>query len=155
MRLPARARRLARRRRRLSSVAAGGRPRDFHAIGLGYSYRIVPTPRGLRRFKDTHLFKNTMSAVLFVLSVIAYPLLGRAGPLQPRRERVAALAIFFFLFEHTFEVIYDLRDLEGDRAVGVPTYPVATAFDVGGADRLRGCAASIGCCGWLGRRGCS
>lgn len=96
----------------------------FHAIGLGYSYRIVPTPKGFKRFKDLYVFKNTMSAVLFVLSVVAYPLLGMDEPLRLSPLAIGALALYFFLFEHTFEVIYDLRDLEGDRAVGVPTYPV-------------------------------
>ena len=37
---------------------------------------------------------------------------------------IAAVIGFFFVFEHTFEVLYDLRDVDGDRAVGVPTYPV-------------------------------
>jgi len=96
----------------------------FHAIGLGYSYRIVPTPKGLRRFKDLYVLKNTMSAVLFILSVVGYPLLGVDAPLRLSPWAVAALALYFFLFEHTFEIIYDLRDLDGDRAVGVPTYPV-------------------------------
>ena len=27
-------------------------------------------------------------------------------------------------FELTYEILYDLRDLEGDRQAGVPTYPV-------------------------------
>ncbi|HEY3447613.1 MAG TPA: UbiA family prenyltransferase [Myxococcales bacterium] len=96
----------------------------FHAIGLGYSYRIVPTPKGFKRFKDLYVLKNSMSAVLFLLSVIAYPLLGLDQPLRLSPWAIGALALYFFLFEHTFEIIYDLRDLEGDRAVGVPTYPV-------------------------------
>jgi 4-hydroxybenzoate polyprenyltransferase len=100
----------------------------FHAIGLGYSFRIVPTLRssgtGWRRFKDLYAFKNGMSAVLFILSVIGYPLLGRAETLRMGAVTIGVLAAFFFLFEHTFEIIYDLRDLDGDRAVGVPTYPV-------------------------------
>jgi 4-hydroxybenzoate polyprenyltransferase len=95
-------------------------------IGLGYSYRIVPTPRGRRRFKDLYLLKNGMSAVLFVLTVLAYPLVAAGGPTGALAgwSTVAALAAFFFLFEQTYEVLYDLRDLEGDRLAGVPTYPV-------------------------------
>ncbi len=96
------------------------------AIGLGYSYRIVPTPRGFRRFKDLYLLKNGMSAVLFVLTVIAYPLVVAGGPVKAIAgwETVAALATFFFLFEQTYEILYDLRDLEGDKLAGIPTYPV-------------------------------
>src|SRR5439155_25115480 len=37
---------------------------------------------------------------------------------------LAAAAGFFFLFELSYEVIYDLRDAPGDAAAGVRTYPV-------------------------------
>jgi 4-hydroxybenzoate polyprenyltransferase len=37
---------------------------------------------------------------------------------------VAVLAAFFFLFELSYEVLYDLRDAEGDAAEGIRTYPV-------------------------------
>lgn len=96
----------------------------FHAMGLGYSYRIVPTPRGRKRFKDLYVLKNSMSAVMFILSVGLYPLLGIPGPISLGRWGIVAVLGFFFAFEHTFEVLYDLRDVDGDRAVGVPTYPV-------------------------------
>jgi len=96
----------------------------FHALGLGYSFRLVPVRSGLRRFKDLYVFKNSMSAVMFLLSVAGYPLLGRSEPLRMHATSIAAVIFFFFLFEHSFEIIYDLRDLEGDRRVGVPTYPV-------------------------------
>ncbi|MGD0530482.1 MAG: UbiA family prenyltransferase, partial [Polyangiaceae bacterium] len=96
----------------------------FHVLGLGYSFRIVPTRRGLRRFKDLYVLKNSMSAVMFVLSVVGYPLMGLPGPLAMPTPGIVAVVAFFFVFEHSFEVIYDLRDLPGDRAVGVPTYPV-------------------------------
>jgi 4-hydroxybenzoate polyprenyltransferase len=115
----------------------------FHALGVGYSFRYVPTPRGWKRFKDLYVLKNTMSATMFVLSVIAYPLLGRSEPLRMSPFAMAALALFFFLFEHTFEIIYDLRDLEGDRAVGVPTYPVVHGITKSSRIVYTLCAASI------------
>jgi len=34
------------------------------------------------------------------------------------------LVVFFVLYEITFEILYDLRDLDGDRKEGIPTYPV-------------------------------
>ena len=33
-------------------------------------------------------------------------------------------ALFLFLFVLSFEVIYDLRDVEGDKLAGIRTYPV-------------------------------
>jgi 4-hydroxybenzoate polyprenyltransferase len=114
----------------------------FHAMGLGYSFRVVPTPRGWRRFKDLYVFKNSMSAVMFVLSVGLYPLLGVHHARVMSLAGVAAVMGFFFLFEHTFEVLYDLRDVDGDRAVGVPTYPVAHGPKTSAAIIYALCAAS-------------
>lgn len=115
----------------------------FHLLGLGYSYRIVPTARGLRRFKDLYVFKNSMSAFMFVLSVGLYPLLGTPRALTLSPYGVAAVVGFFFLFEHTFEVLYDLRDVDGDRAVGVPTYPVVHGARVSASIIYSLCALSV------------
>ncbi len=96
----------------------------FHALGLGYSFRLVPTPKGRRRFKDIYALKNGVSAFMFVLSVGLYPVLEAEGLVTLSAGGVAAVLLFFFLFEQSFEVIYDLRDVVGDSRVGVPTYPV-------------------------------
>jgi 4-hydroxybenzoate polyprenyltransferase len=92
------------------------------AIGLAYNYRLVPTPRGLRRFKEIYFFKNFGSACLFVLTGFVYPL-ALVTPVMSWAA-IATLALFFVPFELTYEILYDLRDLEGDRAEGIPTYPV-------------------------------
>ena len=103
-------------------------------IGLGYSIRLVPTWRGLKRFKDIYFLKNFMSAVLFVFTVFIYPVVAAPGPLvHPEGEAAFILLICFFVpFELTYEILYDLRDEPGDRLAGVPTYPV-----VHGAHRSR------------------
>lgn len=95
-------------------------------IGLGYSVAIVPTPKGLERFKDIYFLKNFMSAVLFVLTCFAYPLASAGGEiiLPGGYAAVAVLVAFFVPFELTYEILYDMRDLEGDRLAEVPTYPV-------------------------------
>lgn len=93
-------------------------------IGMAYNYRLVPTPRGLRRFKELYFFKNFMSAVIFVLTCFVYPHVAAPGTASMSSSAYAALALFFVPFELTYEVLYDLRDLEGDRQEGVPTYPV-------------------------------
>jgi 4-hydroxybenzoate polyprenyltransferase len=94
----------------------------FQLIGLAYNYRILPAPRGLTRFKETYFFKNTSSTVLFLLSTLIYPaaLVGW----QVSWARVAWITAFFFPLEVTYEIIYDLRDVAGDRVEKVPTFPV-------------------------------
>jgi 4-hydroxybenzoate polyprenyltransferase len=93
-------------------------------IGLGYNYRLVPTPSGFKRFKEIYFFKNFMSAVLFVLTCFVYPLVAYGGAPKASIGTAIALALFFVPYELTYEILYDLRDLEGDRAEGIPTYPV-------------------------------
>jgi len=99
---------------------------SVQAIGVGYSYRVVPTPRGVRRFKDLYFFKNFMSALLFVQTVFIYPLVVADWRLvyPGGWAAVVGLAVFFVAFEITYEILYDMRDLEGDRLANVPTYPV-------------------------------
>ena len=94
----------------------------FEAIGLAYNYRVIPSLSGLTRFKETYLVKNTSSAALFLISCLAYPAALAGSPLP--WARLLWLAAFFFPLELTYEIIYDLRDVEGDRAERVPTFPV-------------------------------
>lgn len=101
-------------------------------IGLGYNYDIVPTPRGLSRFKEIYFFKNFGSSVLFVLTCFVYPLAKDPSARIMPWAGIVTLALFFVPFELTYEILYDMRDLEGDRQEGIPTYPV-----VHGPERAR------------------
>ncbi|MCS6913141.1 MAG: UbiA family prenyltransferase [Myxococcales bacterium] len=96
----------------------------YHALGLAYNWPLWP---GGRRLKQLYFWKNTASALGFVLTVFGYPLAAAWGqPLAPgiTWATVGCALGFFVLFELSYEIIYDLRDLPGDRAAGVRTYPV-------------------------------
>lgn len=109
------------------------------AIGVAYNYRVIPTPAALRyprpgeapptgirwsRFKEMYFFKNFGSAVLFVFTCFVYPLVAVPDARASSFATAATLMLFFLPFELTFEILYDLRDAEGDLAEGIPTYPV-------------------------------
>lgn len=94
----------------------------FTLIGLAYNYRLIPWPGGRTRLKEMYFFKNFGSSMLFTLSVFIYPLYG-LGAEYPADKLLLAI-LFFIPLELTYEIFYDLRDVEGDRAEGVPTYPV-------------------------------
>lgn len=94
-------------------------------IGMAYNYRVVPTPRGMARLKELYFFKNFGSACIFILTCFGYPLAEAGWTPMMSWTAVAALVAFFLLFEITFEILYDLRDLPGDAAAKIPTYPVA------------------------------
>ena len=100
-------------------------------IGLGYSIAFIPTPSGLKRFKDLYFLKNFMSSVLFVLTVFVYPMVAVEWrlTLSGGWEAWILLIIFFVSFELTYEILYDMRDLEGDRLARVPTYPVVYGLE--------------------------
>ena len=95
-------------------------------VGTAYSLPLLWTPRGWRRLKALYFLKNFTSAMLFVATCFVYPLALQGAPSGLPNGWVSALllAAFFVCFELTYEIAYDLRDAPGDRAAGVPTYPV-------------------------------
>lgn len=100
----------------------------FHLLGFAYNWPLLP---GRRRIKQLAFWKNTASATGFLITVFGYPL-----ALLPRRPDVSLLAVgatvlFFFLFELSYEVLYDLRDAEGDRLADVRTWPVLFGVQTG------------------------
>ncbi len=117
----------------------------FHTLGFAYNYTLLP---GKRRIKTLYFWKNTASAIGFLITVFGFPLAAasaRALPFAPGvgRSTVLAAAVFFFLFELSYEALYDLRDREGDAAEGVRTYAVvhgeAAAFKIS----MALCASSV------------
>jgi 4-hydroxybenzoate polyprenyltransferase len=96
----------------------------FHALGFAYNWRLLPTPWGRVRIKELAFWKNTASATGFMLTVFCYPLVTHARLASVSVATVVVTAVFFFLFELSYEVLYDLRDVDGDRIASVRTWPV-------------------------------
>ena len=97
-----------------------------HLLGASYNWAILP---GKRRLKQLYFWKNTASAVGFLLTLFAYPLAvsdwGSHGfPPGVSWASVFVAAAFFFCLELSYEVIYDLRDVRGDALARVRTYAV-------------------------------
>lgn len=120
----------------------------YHVLGITYNLPLIPAGRGRRvRLKELYLVKNSASAVGFVLTVFGYPLVALADRVRVDTPYVLVLLAFFFLSELSYEVVYDLRDIPGDREAGIPTFPVVhgrrvTRFIVFGL--LGGSAAALG-----------
>jgi 4-hydroxybenzoate polyprenyltransferase len=104
----------------------------FHLLGFAYNWPLFFG----RRLKQLYFWKNTASATGFMLTVFGYPLVWARGQLWYGIgwPTVAATAVFFFLFELSYEVIYDLRDAPGDARAEIRSYPVV--HGVAGAARL-------------------
>lgn len=104
----------------------------YHLLGAAYNWRVLP---GGRRLKEVYFFKNTASATGFLLTLFGYPLATACLDTPPLPfpaditwETVLLSGLFFFLFELSYEVIYDLRDVKGDALAGIRTYPVVHGF---------------------------
>lgn len=97
----------------------------FHVLGFAYNWPIFG-----RRIKERYFWKNLASAAGFLLTCFALPLLA-APRVLVSAPTVVATALFFLLFELSYEVLYDLRDVEGDRLAQVRTYPVVHGLDIG------------------------
>ncbi len=100
----------------------------YHTLGLAYNWPLLP---GKRRIKQLYFWKNTASAIGFILTVFLYPLALVGWGMDPtelpsgiRGATIILSAAFFVLFELSYEVIYDLRDAPGDAREGVRSYPV-------------------------------
>lgn len=100
----------------------------YHLLGFAYNWPLVPW---LGRIKTRYFWKNFASATGFIITVFGYPLATVGWALEPNRlpqgispASIVAAGIFFFLFELSYEVIYDLRDAKGDALAGVRTFPV-------------------------------
>jgi 4-hydroxybenzoate polyprenyltransferase len=99
---------------------------SFHTLGLVYNYPLLP---GGRRIKQLYFFKNTASALGFLITVFGYPLVAARRFDLPYAvgvslATVVTAGVFFFLFELSYEALYDLRDREGDLREGVRSYAV-------------------------------
>jgi len=89
----------------------------FHLGGFAYSFPTVGP-----RIKEVFALKNLFAGLLFILSVIGYPL--ALGATRPPWPEVVALCAFFLPLVITYELIDDLRDIAGDAATGIVTLPV-------------------------------
>lgn len=99
-----------------------------HSLGALYNLPVLP---GRRRLKQVYFWKNVASATGFMITLFGYPLAtagwgdaARGFPPGITWATVLFSGVFFFLFEVSYEVIYDLRDVKGDALADVRTYPV-------------------------------
>ena len=98
-----------------------------HFLGIFYNFPLLP---GKKRLKDLYFWKNTSSALGFLITVFGYPLATVYNnpsfhfPSGISWITILFSCLFFFLFEVSYEIIYDLRDIKGDTIAGLKTYPV-------------------------------
>ena len=118
----------------------------FHGLGCLYNWRLRP---GWPRIKELYLLKNVASAFGFMITLFGYPLAsigyestGLASGID--WIVVSFLAAYFFLFELSYEVTYDLRDVQGDQEAGVRTLPVVHGPEWAQKIVLGLCATSSG-----------
>jgi len=85
---------------------------------LAYSYRIIP---GVPRFKDIPLMKNIFNAFSWTVVCVMLP----AIYLASSAEKSLAMVFYFVLLKlYINAVLFDIRDIEGDRETGAKTLPV-------------------------------
>jgi 4-hydroxybenzoate polyprenyltransferase len=89
--------------------------------GLIYSMPILPKGFRCRRLKEIPVVKSLLVAIAWALPPALLPVyVSGASP------DLVTLAVILFFFSLVFinTVLFDIRDLEGDRAAGVSTIPV-------------------------------
>jgi 4-hydroxybenzoate polyprenyltransferase len=92
----------------------------FHLGGILYSFEVI---FGLRRLKEYTGIKNLASALLFIISGFGYGIALRQGALIESSWAIFAFSLYFVIFEISYEIIYDWRDIAGDLQSGIETIP--------------------------------
>ena len=92
--------------------------------GLLYNFKLIPGKSGRTRLKDRYFLKNFLSAFGFFITCFGYPLAMCGYSPAIGWAAVVVLVLYFVPYELTFEIFYDLRDVDGDRVANVRTYPV-------------------------------
>ncbi len=97
----------------------------YHSLGLLYNGGLPWLPW---RLKTVGWLKIHASSIGFLLTVFGYPL-SRAWATRTlchdiSTETVLCLSLFFYSVELSMELVYDLRDIPGDRWAGILTLPV-------------------------------
>ncbi len=97
----------------------------LHLLGFAYNFPLLRRGDGARaRLKTVYGVKNTASCVGFLVTLFVYPAVAFELREGVDLVYVLLLAAYFAPFEYSFEVMYDLRDVRGDAALGVRTFPV-------------------------------
>jgi 4-hydroxybenzoate polyprenyltransferase len=89
---------------------------------IGFFYNTSPLPgRSALRLKNLFVLKNLSSGVGWTLGLLVYPAV-RAGRVLDQPVWIASAYMFLAVMAH--EIIWDIRDVQGDRAADVHTLPV-------------------------------
>ncbi len=99
----------------LALVASGA------AIGYFYNSPLLPSRPGMR-LKNLLLVKNLSSGAGWSMGILLFPAVRVNAPQDG--PFLIAFA-YMFLTVMTYEIMWDIRDREGDHAAGVITLPVA------------------------------
>lgn len=91
-------------------------------LALGVAYSTPLRGRLLRgRLKDVFVVKNLVSCIGWAVLTILYPLVHTGATVE--LSHVVAVCVMFAAV-WSVEIVWDIRDREGDRAAGIPTIPV-------------------------------
>lgn len=86
--------------------------------GITYNIRISPK---IPRLKDIFAVKNIITALSWAVGTAFLPLTNSSGI---SLTLIISLFYFFFIKSFVNTVLYDIRDIEGDRENGIRTIPV-------------------------------
>ena len=114
-------------------------------VGFAYSAPMLPGLPG-RRLKEFYIVKNITSALGWIVLVTLYPALHAEVALHTGFLLGAAI---LFIGVWTVEIVWDIRDIEGDKKAGVATLPtiigpVKTSYWIGALNLISTTMVLIG-----------
>ncbi|HUN54157.1 MAG TPA: UbiA family prenyltransferase [Smithella sp.] len=95
------------------------------AVGFFYNTPLIPSRPNLR-LKNLFIIKNLSSGAGWSLGLLVFPMM-RAHT-QPDGLFLTAF-VYMFAMVMTYEVMWDIRDVEGDSQAGIRTVPVVLGIN--------------------------
>jgi len=94
------------------------------ALGLGYTFPIIPTTKGWKRLRDIYWLKTFWIAFAFSWLTTFLPAVYRGSLSSMLKPEVLFIFIRGLLFLFAICIPFDIRDIEFDKQKGVTTLPV-------------------------------
>ncbi|HUU76468.1 MAG TPA: UbiA family prenyltransferase [Methanoregulaceae archaeon] len=94
--------------------------------GIAYSLPLLPARTGFRRMKEIPLMKSLLVASAWAIPPSLLPVFIGGGTIC---QTTLVMILFFFSLVFINTVLFDMRDVEGDRQSGVRTIPVILGIE--------------------------
>jgi 4-hydroxybenzoate polyprenyltransferase len=98
-------------------------------LGIGYTFSVIPTPKGWKRLRDIYWLKTFWIAFAFSWLTTFLPVVFAEPITSLQKPEVLFIFIRSLLFLFAISMPFDIRDVEFDKLKNVNTLPVVIGIN--------------------------